>query len=679
MTAAALARPATLAADPAGIPTELTGPGAVDWVVWRLEPKKDKVGEWTKEPYQAAHPSRHASSTNPATWSTFGEAFSAYQLDPTLHGVGRVLHGDGVAGIDLDNALDESGHAKPWARAIVAKLPGAHWERSPGGRGLRGLCRGTLPPGRRKVKYADGVVELYDDDRYLTMTGVPLLDDPGDIFPVETLPDLQAEVEALHAEILGGESIAAAAVVTELTGAAADVTPDALRVLEAVLGGRYAAQMAKVWAADFADFDGDESNGEWALAKETVYHALQLGHEGDALALVVEQLMRAGPYRPKWDSPRTVTLGDKTTVRTTWLGMTIGRAIGARERKHPELVIEEAPAPAAASETSEQTIARLTRELAQANRELAQERAAGAVRQTVIRNLRAENQELRARFAGIVGVMENKNLRGNETTIALRLAFLTHSALDRADQPAGPPESRVNLTDLGERAGASKDAAGRALDLLSGPGGPFEKRRHSVTGPFHNPKTGEILRNPKTGQVIPAKTILSVTPRSTTLTETLNTLQAFTPERESLNDWGGRRVPRCELHPDTKPTRRTIVICGEPGCERILDGGPDRPKRHLAVLVLPPPPRGRSPLQGQDAVLVGSQVPLTNGRANGHPNGPGATDGHAPTVATLPRSPSPINFWRCACTALERHRRAAFGDWVCSGCTMQVPSPDERP
>jgi putative DNA primase/helicase len=169
-TGAAATRPTTLPVDPGGIPRELTDLTA--WVVWRLEPKPDKPGEWTKIPYRAADPSRKASSTDPATWSTFGEAFSAYQFDPTLSGVGLVLHGDGIVGIDLDNALDESGHAKGWARAIVDKLPGAYWERSPGGRGLRGLCRGQLPPGRRKVTHHDGTVEMYDDGRFLTMTGV---------------------------------------------------------------------------------------------------------------------------------------------------------------------------------------------------------------------------------------------------------------------------------------------------------------------------------------------------------------------------------------------------------------------------------------------------------------------------------------------------------------------------
>ncbi len=172
MIAAAPNRPTLLSVDPTRLPRDLTDRMA--WVVWRLEPKPKKPGEWTKVPYRSAEPARKASSTDSATWSSFADAFAAYQRDPTLDGVGIVLSGDGIVGIDLDNALDAAGHPKAWAREILDGLPGAYVERSPGGKGLRILCRGTLPPGRRKTAYQDGVVEMYDDGRFLTMTGVGL-------------------------------------------------------------------------------------------------------------------------------------------------------------------------------------------------------------------------------------------------------------------------------------------------------------------------------------------------------------------------------------------------------------------------------------------------------------------------------------------------------------------------
>ena len=166
------AAPTWLSVEPANIPRDLIGTAA--WVVWRAEAVAGKVGKWTKVPYRAADPSRKASTTDPATWATFAEAHGAYQSDPSLHGIGYVLHDEGITGVDLDDAFADDGSLKPWAQEIVSALAGAYWERSPSGKGIRGLCRASLPPGRRKRKLEGSSIEIYDDVRFLTITGVPL-------------------------------------------------------------------------------------------------------------------------------------------------------------------------------------------------------------------------------------------------------------------------------------------------------------------------------------------------------------------------------------------------------------------------------------------------------------------------------------------------------------------------
>ncbi len=60
-------------------------------------------------------------------------------------------------------------------------------------------------------------------------------------------------------------------VVTTMTGAAETVPAEYMPVLEAVLGGKYAERMARVWVSNYDDFKGDESNGEWALAREITF------------------------------------------------------------------------------------------------------------------------------------------------------------------------------------------------------------------------------------------------------------------------------------------------------------------------------------------------------------------------------------------------------------------------
>jgi primase-polymerase (primpol)-like protein len=167
-----IAPPTWLSVEPSNIPRDLTDTPA--WVVWRAEAVAGKVGKWTKIPYRATDPSRKASSTDQSTWSSFANAYGAYQRDPSLHGIGYVLHDEGITGVDLDDAFAEDSSLKPWAQEIVSTLAGAHWERSPSGKGVRGLCRATLPPGRRKRRIDGCSIEMYDDVRFLTITGVPL-------------------------------------------------------------------------------------------------------------------------------------------------------------------------------------------------------------------------------------------------------------------------------------------------------------------------------------------------------------------------------------------------------------------------------------------------------------------------------------------------------------------------
>jgi len=87
---------------------------------------------------------------------------------PDLAGVGFVFTTqDGYVGVDLDKCGDRTtGHLEPWAQAIVDRLD-SYTEWSVSGTGVHILCLGVLPPdGNRR-----GRVEMYDRDRYFTVTG----------------------------------------------------------------------------------------------------------------------------------------------------------------------------------------------------------------------------------------------------------------------------------------------------------------------------------------------------------------------------------------------------------------------------------------------------------------------------------------------------------------------------
>ena len=106
-----------------------------------------------------------ASSTDPASWSSFGEAMGGAAGD----GVGFVLNGDGVVCVDLDGCV-EDGRPSAWAQRILDLFPGAAVEVSLSGRGLHVWGVG---PNVSRIFELDGKrVEVYADKRYIAMTGV---------------------------------------------------------------------------------------------------------------------------------------------------------------------------------------------------------------------------------------------------------------------------------------------------------------------------------------------------------------------------------------------------------------------------------------------------------------------------------------------------------------------------
>jgi primase-polymerase (primpol)-like protein len=135
------------------------------WVGWNWAQRK---GRWTKPPVEIATGGRAAVNA-PATWCSFAQAAGAY-LKGDIAGVGFVLTDDDpYTAIDLDKCRDpQTGTIAPWARDIITRLA-SYTEVSPSGTGIRIIVRGALPPGRRKDD-ARGI-EMYDSDRYVTLTG----------------------------------------------------------------------------------------------------------------------------------------------------------------------------------------------------------------------------------------------------------------------------------------------------------------------------------------------------------------------------------------------------------------------------------------------------------------------------------------------------------------------------
>jgi putative DNA primase/helicase len=144
--------------DPKNIPAALKA--IPRWVPWRYGPPREN-GKRPKQPYNA-RTGKLCDVTNPINCSSFEEVLKVID---TYDGIGIVLNGDGLIGIDLDNCIPD-GRLLPRTLRLMDSIP-SYWEISPSGKGLRCFTYGSLPVnGRRK-----GSIEVYANERFLTVTG----------------------------------------------------------------------------------------------------------------------------------------------------------------------------------------------------------------------------------------------------------------------------------------------------------------------------------------------------------------------------------------------------------------------------------------------------------------------------------------------------------------------------
>lgn len=141
------------------------------WVLWRAE-WDNKKQEYKKVPYSYA--GYKASSTNSDTWTVFDAIYNIYEQNNSYDGIGFMLsNNDNYAVLDIDNVIDENGQ-------IISDLENSdlaldmiqltYCETSPSRTGLHCFFKGELPE-QRKKKRTDLDIELYNDVRFITVTG----------------------------------------------------------------------------------------------------------------------------------------------------------------------------------------------------------------------------------------------------------------------------------------------------------------------------------------------------------------------------------------------------------------------------------------------------------------------------------------------------------------------------
>lgn len=274
------------------IPTKLKK--TPQWVVWRLTEKPDrpKPAKIPCSPLTGAP----CGINDPSAWSDFQTAVKALKTS-NFNGLGFCFtEADPFVGIDLDHCV-ENGQVAPWAREITDRFQ-SYVETSPSGRGLHVILEGHLPGGvggKRK-----GAIEIYQQNRFFTITG-------------DLLPDSPTEIRARQGELTKFfEEVFSDSDRPEATG---DGLPDwwqsgpvpredlslaDLSLLQKAESAQNGAKFAALWAGDIAGYPS-QSEADQALANILVYWT-----EGDLQQ--ADRLFRAsGLYRPKWDSRRGQT------------------------------------------------------------------------------------------------------------------------------------------------------------------------------------------------------------------------------------------------------------------------------------------------------------------------------------------------------------------------------------
>ena len=278
---------------PLTVPSDLEN--IAQWVCWRYAVRDGKT---TKIPVNA-RTGGNAMTDTPSTWVDFETALTYYDRNPAyVSGVGLVLRGTDLVGVDLDHCIDDKGIIAPWALGYVRSF-NTYTEVSPSGTGLRMFGFG-VKPGKREKR---GGVELYDhtSTRFLTFTGKHL---PGT--PLE-LRDVTAELAVVYADVFGPEP----APPVKREAQPVDVDDSALIAL--ALKAKNGSKFAALWQGSTAGYPSP-SEADLALCCNLAYWT------GGDEKRIDGMFRQSGLMRDKWNDVHSGT-------GATYGAMTIDKAL----------------------------------------------------------------------------------------------------------------------------------------------------------------------------------------------------------------------------------------------------------------------------------------------------------------------------------------------------------------
>lgn len=261
------------------------------WVAWNS--RKHPISPHTGQP---------AKSNDPITWSSFDHACER-AISDGLAGVGYEFSADDpYVGIDLDHCVDKAtGEIETWAREIIDRI-GTYVEISPSQTGIHIIGIGVKKVGRsRKDK-----IEIYDRDRYFTVTGqaVDVQFPDGSIKLPSPLCDCQEELDALYDETFQEEPDKPTPITQMISTPNGNGNGNGLflsddEIIEKAKLAKNGQQFDLLWSGQWEQA-GYSSQSEADLALCGIF-AFWTRNDPDQIDRLFRRSGLSGLFRPKWD------------------------------------------------------------------------------------------------------------------------------------------------------------------------------------------------------------------------------------------------------------------------------------------------------------------------------------------------------------------------------------------
>jgi putative DNA primase/helicase len=288
------------------------------WICWHYTQREN--GKWTKPPVAPFNGEYRATVDNSNTWRSYTDACAYHErTDTDTEGLGFVLtDSDPLAAVDLDDCYDpQTGKIEPWASDIIDTID-SYTEISPSGYGIRIFLIGSLPDDadsqQKQLRLVHSLIgrdtpkiEVYDDNRYLTITGTPFsqgsdtindrCDELRDVYYEYVESDTQDDTETI--ETSEGDT-------SQFDSNAASGQLCDQRVLDVARNAKNSDRFTQLWNA--TDGGDDHSDGDFELCKILAFYTQDKSQ--------IERLLRQS-NRKYWKWDEICTSDGRTYVELT--------------------------------------------------------------------------------------------------------------------------------------------------------------------------------------------------------------------------------------------------------------------------------------------------------------------------------------------------------------------------